>query len=114
MTSTELLSLQDAKVIQKRFRALLLISIIYVLAGTVIMMAIEGLRFIDGLYFSVVSLTTVGYGDFTPATDVGKIFIMVYLLIGIAIIAALINNLFRSALARRVIKKSPESDNINT
>ncbi len=50
----------------------------------------EGLRWLDALYFTVITLTTVGYGDISPQTDPGKIFAMIYILVGLGIIAALV------------------------
>lgn len=43
--------------------------------------------FFDALYWSTVTLTTVGYGDLCPATDLGKLISMFSALFGIAIIA---------------------------
>lgn len=43
--------------------------------------------FFDALYWATVTLTTVGYGDLTPATDIGRIVSMVSSLFGVAIIA---------------------------
>lgn len=100
------ISLEEAKQIQSRFVIIGLVSVVYILIGVFFMMQLEQLSFLDGMYFSVVSLTTVGYGDFSPQTDAGKIFVMIYLIIGIGIFAGLINNVVRSAMARRVIKQN--------
>ncbi|KYG37989.1 transporter [Bacillus gaemokensis] len=54
---------------------------------------VEGLRIIDALYFSVVTLTTVGYGDFSPQTDFGKIFTIFYICIGIGLVFGFIHKL---------------------
>lgn len=43
--------------------------------------------FFDALYWSTVTLTTVGYGDLCPATDIGRIVAMISSLFGVAIIA---------------------------
>lgn len=43
--------------------------------------------FYDALYWATVTLTTVGYGDLCPATDVGRFISMMSSLFGVAIIA---------------------------
>ena len=44
-------------------------------------------NFFDALYWATTTLTTVGYGDIYPATDVGRIISMFSSLFGVAIIA---------------------------
>ena len=46
---------------------------------------IENWRYIDALYFSAATMTTVGYGDITPQTDAGKIFTIVFVFTGVGI-----------------------------
>lgn len=43
--------------------------------------------FFDALYWATVTLTTVGYGDLTPATEIGRLVSMVSSLFGVAVIA---------------------------
>lgn len=43
--------------------------------------------FFDAIYWSAVTLTTVGYGDMCPATDAGRMISMLSAMFGIAIIA---------------------------
>ena len=43
--------------------------------------------FFDALYWSTVTLTTVGYGDLCPATDLGRFVSMLSSMFGVAIIA---------------------------
>jgi hypothetical protein len=63
--------------------------------GTIVYMALEGWTPIDALYFSVVTLATVGFGDLHPTTDASKLFTVAYILAGVGIIAA-----FASELAK--------------
>ena len=44
--------------------------------------------FLDALYFSTISLTTIGFGDISPITQMGKIIVMIMSFLGIAILAA--------------------------
>lgn len=55
-------------------------------AGTLIFHWLEGWSLLDSLYFCVITLTTVGYGDFSPTTSLAKIFTIIYILNGIAIL----------------------------
>ena len=69
----------------KQFKELILILGILVLIGGIFYSFVEGWRFLDALYFSIVTITTLGYGDFVPLTDIGKVFTIIYSLSGIAI-----------------------------
>lgn len=77
----------------KEFQILLMFTIMTFASGTIFYSKVEGLRVLDALYFSVMTLTTVGYGDFTPQTDFGKVFTMVYTLVGIGLILGFINHI---------------------
>ena len=48
------------------------------------------------MYFSVATISTVGYGDLTPQSDIGKIFTIFYMLVGIGLFVALVTQLARS------------------
>lgn len=50
-------------------------------------------RYIYSLYFAVVTITTVGYGDITPANEIECFFLIVTLLISSTVYAFLINSI---------------------
>lgn len=68
------------------YRILAASAIGLLVGGTVIYRLLEGWSWVDSLYFSVVAVTTVGFGDITPSTDASKLFTVVYVLAGISII----------------------------
>ena len=61
----------------------------------------------DAMYFSIVTLTTVGYGDVTPLSPAGKIVTIIMILSGIALIpwqlGKLIKILFMEATKTKII-----------
>ena len=63
------------------------------LVGTIFYHWAEGWSYLDSVYFCVVSLGTVGYGDLTPTTPVAKLFTIVYLINGIVILLALFDRI---------------------
>jgi voltage-gated potassium channel len=66
----------------------------------------EKLTWVDAFYFCTVSLATVGYGDIVPHTNVEKIFMIFYILIGIGIIATFANLMIKNATLRREYKRA--------
>lgn len=90
----------------KEFQVLCFFTVITFISGTAFYNQVEGFRIVDAFYFSVMTLTTVGYGDITPQTDFGKIFTVVYTLTGIGIIVGFINKIaFNVKPSKALLKK---------
>ena len=79
----------------KRFRSMPLLKenkrlLLFFLAASLLfalyMWLVEGLSLLDTYYFLVTTATTVGYGDISPKTGLGKVFVTVYMIIGIALL----------------------------
>lgn len=52
----------------------------------------QGWDYFDGFYFCFVSLTTIGYGDVTPASNAGKSFFVFWSLLALPTMTVLISN----------------------
>ena len=63
------------------------------LVGTLAYHWLEGWNYLDALYFSVISLATIGYGDFVPTTPVSRAFTIVYVINGIVILLAVFDRI---------------------
>ena len=74
-------------------RGIVLLAAVVLAGGTIYYVNAEGWSVVDALYFSVVTLTTIGFGDLAPTRDATKLFTVVYSLVGIGIIAALVASL---------------------
>jgi len=56
---------------------------------------------VDAFYFSVTTLTTVGLGDLTPHTTVGKLFTVIYIFAGLSIIVGFIETVAKETVLRQ-------------
>lgn len=87
---------------------ILLITILGI--GTIFYSSIENWSLLDSLYFSVITLTTVGFGDFFPKTDIGKMFTIVYVLVGIFLLLVFLNSLVKSMIDAHTLQRSLQDD----
>jgi|Transcript_1613 potassium channel subfamily K, other eukaryote len=96
--------------------ALVVISIVVTL-GAVVMGQLEGISFLDGCYWSIVTSTTVGYGDVTPKSADGRIFASFYAFITVGVMGWAVGQIASSAISTSVeaashveaFKLTPES-----
>jgi hypothetical protein len=93
----------------REFRALFIWVLIVIAIGTTFYARIEGWRVLDALYFTIITLTTVGYGDLAPQTDPGKIFTMVYIFVGLSLISGFIILLGEHSKKLKMIGKKDDA-----
>lgn len=85
----------------KEYRDLLITTLIVIFIGMITYHYVEGWSWLDALYFSFITLTTVGFGDFAPITDTGKVFTIFYIIVGIGIILSFVNTIYNHFNSRR-------------
>ncbi len=98
---------------QPKYRASILWLFALLLVGMVFYHFVEGWSWLDALYFCVITLATVGYGDLAPTTPEAKIFTMVYLFLGISIFVSVVSMLVKERQeirAERMTKAHEEVD----
>lgn len=86
----------DAKV-----RGLLIFTFSLITLATLLFWRIEGWPLIDAAFFSVVTISTVGYGNLTPVTVAGKIICMIYILLGLGVFVASASSIAEALIKRR-------------
>lgn len=86
---------------------IILLFLGYLSVGSVFYHLVEKWNWLDSIYFTVITLATVGYGDFAPKTAPGKVFTIFYVFIGIGIFIFTANHVLKKRVERRVeIRKS--------
>ncbi len=66
-----------------RFKIYLIVFIVLLTIGILGFTLIEDFSLIDSVYFSIVTMATVGYGDVHPQTDLGKFLALIIIIGGV-------------------------------
>ena len=71
------------------FRTLLFFIVVLLVGSTIFYHKTEDWSIIDSLYFSVMTMSTIGYGDFSPTTTLSKVFTIIFTFLSIGCFATL-------------------------
>lgn len=92
----------------KNFQVLFILIVIMLISGTLFYTREEGLSVLDALYFCITTLSTVGHPNFEPKTAFGKIFTMIYIIVGTGLFIGLL-----SYIGYGVIKSNQKEEDID-
>lgn len=91
-------------VAKQRLTRILILAVAVIAYGTLGFHFIEGQPWIVSLYWTFVTIGTVGYGDYSPVTDTGMIFTITLIVFGIGTFALAIEALVDLLLKRQEMK----------
>lgn len=83
-----------------------------ILAWSLAFMAVEGRSFVDAIYYTFVTVTTVGYGDIHPVSTAGKMMAILIILTGTGMFGGLVASVTELLLNRRERKVRREKLNM--
>ena len=98
--------------LKSRLRVFLVVLLVVVVLAILGLMIIEDLSLADALYFTIVTVATVGYGDIHPATLGGKILAVVLIITGVGTFLGVLANATEIMLNRRERKVRLEKLNM--
>jgi voltage-gated potassium channel len=109
----------DEAISRQRSPAVQLLIALVALAGLTILgtagyVLIEGMAFIDALYMTVITLSTVGYGETVPLSEIGRLYTIGLIVLGLGTVfyavgtlaSFLIEGRLRQILGRRTMKRA--------
>lgn len=82
-------------------KALIYSVIMIIAAGTVFFHFVEGWNWIDSYFFTVITLSTVGYGSLVPATTLGKLGTTAFIFVGLGVFAVAIQQFGHFTIRKR-------------
>lgn len=85
----------------KNFQVLFILILLMLLSGTLFYTEEEGMSVVDALYFCISTLSTVGHPNFEPQTTLGKIFTMLYIVVGTGLFLGLMFYVARGVFIRK-------------
>src|SRR5678816_1071866 len=86
-----------------RIRIVLLAVLGAIAFGTVVFHLLEGWSILDSLYVTVQTVTTVGFGDITPRTGLGRIFATVFMMVGVGIVLYALTSTVQSIVQSELV-----------
>ena len=98
--------------LKSRLRIFLVVLLVIVVLAIFGLMIIEDLSLPDALYFTIVTVATVGYGDIHPATLGGKILAVVLIITGVGTFLGVLANATEIMLNRRERKVRIEGNTV--
>jgi voltage-gated potassium channel len=93
--------------VKTQLLAVLILITIYIFVSAMLIFQLEPNlfdNFFDALYWATISITTIGYGDIYPTTDLGRFITMISALVGVAVIA-LPSGMITAAYMNEISKK---------
>jgi len=88
------------------FRILLFILLTLLTGATLFYYRVEGWSLIDSLYFSVMTMVTIGYGDFVPTTTLSKLFTILFAIMSIGLFVTVITKIVKLMLEYKKLHES--------
>jgi voltage-gated potassium channel len=96
----------------RRVASLLVILAAVIIAGTLGFMYLQKLSLFDAFYFTIVSITTVGYGDIIPTTFGSMVLAIIIILGGVGVFSGLLVSFTQFLIERKTDKARYERLNM--
>ena len=84
-----------------RLKFYLIVFLIIIIFGTLAFSFVENMTLVEAVYFNIVTIATVGYGDIHPVTPAGRVLAIVLIILGVGTFLGVVANATEMMLNRR-------------
>src|ERR1044072_1899408 len=96
-----------------RVRIVLMAVLAALALGIVVFHLLEGWSILDSLYVTAQTVTTVGFGDLTPHTALGRAFATVFMIVGVGIVLYALTSTVQSIVHSELFARNGHSRKIS-
>lgn len=96
------------------YRIILAIAVTTLAVGTIVYHVVEKWSWLNSYFFSVTTLSTVGYGNLVPTTPFAKIFTTFYIFIGVGILTTFITATMKRSGYKMQQRQEKKANNKST
>ena len=100
------------KQLKFKVKIFFIIFVSILVAGSVTFSLLEGISLTNAFYFTIATISTVGYGDVHPLTDTGKIVAVLIIILGVGAFLGIVANSLEIVLSIREKKQRAEKLNM--
>ncbi len=84
-----------------RFQIYIVVFLCVIIGGMAALILAEGFSLLDTIYFLIVTIATVGYGDLYPVTPLGKITVIIVIICGVGVFISFVANSIEYLIDKR-------------
>lgn len=110
----------ERTIVQTAIRSIVVLSTFFAVGGLALYFIDGQLNLFEILYFLVITLTTIGYGDISPSNDYSKLFVSLYTLCGLMLLSTALSGMVRywsnqteKRYRRQVLDRIEQEDYMN-
>lgn len=93
---------EGKKFLQSSLVREIILIVVLIILGTFVFCWVEKLPRFTSLYFTITTMAAIGFGDITPQTDLGRVFVMIYALLGVPLFVSLSGLILESRFNARI------------
>lgn len=93
------------------FRVLLFLLVTLLIGSTMFYSGTEGWSKLDALYFSVMTMSTIGTVNLAPVMDISKVFTMIFTFLSVGIFVSINAKIVIITLNKKIGKEKERVDN---